>query len=105
MRCVIYIRVSGKRQVTGVSLEDQLRACREHAQRHSWTIVEVYIEPGRSAFSENLSKRVAFQQLLMDARRKLFDVVLVYKLDRFARKTLLQYQAAAELERHKVQIA
>ena len=40
---------------------------------------------------------MAFQQLLADARRKLFDVVLVYKLDRFARKVLIQYQAAAEL--------
>jgi len=106
MRCAIYIRVSGKRQLKGVSLEDQLRACREHAMRHGWSIVEpLYVEPGRSAFTENLSKRVAFQQLLADARRKLFDVVLVYKLDRFARKVLIQYQAAAELERCRVQIA
>src|SRR5262245_1037047 len=106
MRCAIYIRVSGKRQLKGVSLEDQLRACREHAMRNGWSIVEpLYVEPGRSAFTENLSKRVAFQQLLADARRKLFDVVLVYKLDRFARKVLIQYQAAAELERCRVQIA
>lgn len=42
---------------------------------------------------------------MADARRKLFDVVLVYKLDRFARKVLIQYQAAAELERCPVQIA
>jgi len=106
MRCAIYIRVSGKRQIKGVSLEDQLRACREYALRQGWSIIEpLYVEPGRSAFTENLSKRVAFQQLLADARRKLFDIVLVYKLDRFARKVLIQYQAAAELERCRVQIA
>src|SRR5258706_1425463 len=106
MRCAIYIRVSGRQQLKGVSLEDQLRACREHARRQSWTVVEpCYVEPGRSAFTENLSKRVAFQQLLADARRKLFDMVLVYKLDRFARKVLVQYQAAAELERCRVRIA
>ena len=106
MRCAIYIRVSGKQQVKGVSLDDQLRACREYALRQGWTIIEpLYVEPGRSAFTENLSKRVAFQHLLADARRKLFDVVLVYKLDRFARKVLIQYQAAAELERYRVQIA
>ncbi|HEU5103982.1 MAG TPA: recombinase family protein [Roseiflexaceae bacterium] len=93
MRCAIYIRVSGKQQVKDVSLEDQLRACREYALRQGWTIIEpLYVEPGRSAFTENLAKRVAFQQLLADARRKLFDVVLVYKLDRFARKVLIQYQ-------------
>jgi site-specific DNA recombinase len=106
MRCAIYIRVSGKQQVKGVSLDDQLRACREYALRQGWTIIEpLYVEPGRSAFTENLAKRVAFQQLLVDARRKLFDMVLVYKLDRFARKVLIQYQAAAELERCRVQIA
>src|SRR6266498_4341193 len=106
MRCAVYIRVSGKRQIKGVSLEDQLRACREYALRQDWSIIEpLYVEPGRSAFTENLSKRIAFQQMLLDAKQKRFDVVLVYKLDRFARKTLVQYQAAAELERHNVQIA
>jgi site-specific DNA recombinase len=105
MRCAIYIRVSGKRQIKGVSLDDQLRACREYAARLGWVIIEVYVELGRSAFTEKLEKRVAFQQMLEDAKKKRFDVVLVYKLDRFARKTLVQYQAAAELERYKVQIA
>jgi site-specific DNA recombinase len=106
MRCAIYIRVSGKQEVKGVSLDDQLRACREYALRQGWTIIEpLYVEPGRSAFTENLAKRVAFQHLLADVRRKLFDLVLVYKLDRFARKVLIQYQAAAELERCRVQIA
>jgi len=106
MRCAIYIRVSGKQQVKGVSLDDQLCACREYALRQGWTLIEpLYVELGRSAFTENLAKRVVFQQLLADAQRKLFDVVLVYKLDRFARKVLIQYQAAAELERCRVQIA
>ena len=105
MRCAVYIRVSGRQQVKGVSLDDQLRACRDYAGRQGWQILEVYIEPGRSAYSEKLEKRIAFQQMLLDAKQKRFDVVLVYKLDRFARKTLVQYQAAAELERHHVQIA
>jgi site-specific DNA recombinase len=106
MRCAMYIRVSSRQQVKGISLDDQVRACRAHAERMGWSVVEpLYIEPGRSAYTERLDKRVAFQQMLSDAKRKLFDVVLVYKLDRFARKTLVQYQAAAELERYKVQIA
>lgn len=67
--------------------------------------MRLYVEPGRSAYTERLEKRVAFQQMLEDARKKHFDAVLVYKLDRFARKTLVQYQAAAELERYRVQIA
>ena len=31
MRCAVYIRVSGRQQVKGVSLDDQLRACRDYA--------------------------------------------------------------------------
>jgi site-specific DNA recombinase len=106
LRCAIYIRVSGRQQVKGVSLEDQEHACRAFAARNGWTVVEpLYVEPGRSAFTERLDTRVAFQQLLADAQQRRFDVVLVYKLNRFARNVPAQYAAAAELERYGVQIA
>src|SRR5690349_7474878 len=104
-RVALYIRVSDRRQVKGVSLEEQERACRTYAERMGWIVVAVYVEPGRSAYSEKLERRLAFQQLLAAARRKEYDTCLVYKLDRFVRKTLIQYQAAAELERCGVQIA
>lgn len=65
----------------------------------------LYIEPGRSAFDEGFDTRIAFQQLLADAQHRRFDVVLVYKLNRFARNVPAQYAAAAELERYGVQIA
>ena len=55
MRCAVYIRVSGKQQVKGVSLDDQLRACREYALRQGWSIIEpLYVEPGRSAFVDQV---------------------------------------------------
>jgi DNA invertase Pin-like site-specific DNA recombinase len=62
IRCAIYIRVSSRHQIKGVSLEDQEHACRAHAARAGWTVVEpLYIEPGQSAFSERLDTRVAFR--------------------------------------------
>jgi len=106
LRCAIYIRVSGRQQVKGVSLEDQEHACRAYAARAGWEVVEpLYIEPGRSAFTERLDTRIAFQKLLLDAQHHRFDVALVYKLNRFARNVPAQYAAAAELERCGVQIA
>jgi site-specific DNA recombinase len=106
LRCAIYIRVSSRHQIKGVSLEDQAQACRAHAARAGWTVVEpLYIEPGQSAFTERLDTRVAFQKLLLDAQQRRFDVVLVYKLNRFARNVPAQYAAAAELERYGVKIA
>src|SRR4051812_14840877 len=105
LRVAIYLRVSSPKQVDGVSLEDQEVRCREYAQNQGWMVVAVYSEAGRSAFTENMVKRIAFQQMLDDAARRKFDIVLVYKLNRFARKVVVQYQAAAELEKHKIQIA
>jgi site-specific DNA recombinase len=105
IRCVLYLRVSSRKQLDGVSLEDQEHLGRSYAERIGWQVTHVYVEPGRSAFTEDLAKRVAFQELLADARRHKFDVVLVYKLNRFARNVPAQYAAAAELERYGVQIA
>ena len=104
MRVALYLRVSSPRQADGVSLADQEAVCRAYAERLGWRVVEVYTEAGRSAFTERMEKRVAFQQLLADARARKFDYALVYKLNRFARKALIQFQAGAELERYKVEI-
>ena len=104
MRVALYLRVSSPRQKDGVSLDDQETICRAHAQQQGWQVVAVYIEGGRSAFTERMEKRIAFQQMLTDARARAFDIALVYKMNRFARKVLIQYQAAAELERHKVEV-
>jgi len=43
MRCALYIRVSGRQQVKGVSLDDQLRACRDYAGRQGWQIIELCV--------------------------------------------------------------
>jgi site-specific DNA recombinase len=96
MRAVIYIRVSDKSQVDGYSLEDQERAYKEYAYARGWTVTRVYADEGRSAYRD--VRRPQFEALLDAARRKQFDVVIIYKFDRFARKTLPQLQMAAELE-------
>lgn len=104
MRVAIYNRVSSKKQEDGVSLTDQEYLCRKYAEQQGWTVVHVYTEAGRSAFTEKLDKRIAFSEMLQDASQRKFDVVLIYKINRFARKVLVQYQAAAELERYRIRI-
>lgn len=104
MRVALYLRVSSAHQKDGVSLGDQETICRAHAERQGWHVVAVYTEAGRSAFTERMEKRPAFQQMLADAKQRQFDIALVYKMNRFARKVLIQYQAAAELERCKVEV-
>lgn len=105
MLVAIYCRASRiHRHRDGVTLEQQEADCRAHAHAQGWTVVEFYTDASKTAYRDDLSKRDAFQRMLADARRKKFEAVLVYKLDRFARKPLIAYQAAADLERCGVMV-
>lgn len=102
MRVAIYIRVSTKMQVERYSLEGQERACRAHAAMRGWTVIGVYVDEAKSGRRDD---RPELQRLKEDARRRRLDVVLVFKLNRFARNVPEQYKAAAELEALGVEIA
>jgi hypothetical protein len=73
---VIYGRISSEDQMQGFSLQAQLRACREWAEKNAFKIVREYVEEGHSAF-RNLDKREAFRELLSDAASKEhpFDII------------------------------
>ncbi len=78
---VIYARYSSHNQ-TEQSIEGQLRVCHEYAQREGFTIVGEYID---RAISGKTDDRPDFQRMISDSRKRAFQYVLVYKLDRFAR--------------------
>lgn len=80
-KAVIYARYSSERQ-TEQSIEGQVRVCTEYAEREGITIVNSYID---RAVSGKTDRRPAFQKMIEDSARQEFDMVLVYKLDRFAR--------------------
>jgi len=78
---VIYARFSSHAQ-NEQSIEGQLRVCHEYAEREGYTVVGEYIDralTGRSA------DRPDFQRMIADAKKRAFEFVIVYKLDRFAR--------------------
>lgn len=60
----------------------QTREMSEFAGRRGWQLVESYIDEG---FSGSKSSRPALDRLMADAHRRKFDVVIVWKFDRFAR--------------------
>jgi DNA invertase Pin-like site-specific DNA recombinase len=78
---VIYARYSSDKQ-TEQSIEGQLRECNEYADRHDIKIVDTYIDRAMTGTNDN---RAAFQQMMKDSNKKAWDLVLVYKLDRFSR--------------------
>lgn len=81
LKAVIYARYSSDNQ-REESIEGQIRDCQEYAKYNNITIVGSYIDRAMSAKTDN---RPHFQQMIKDSAKRLFDVVIVWKLDRFAR--------------------
>lgn len=60
----------------------QLRECKEFAEKNDITIIGEYIDRALSAKTDN---RPNFQKMIKDSYRKVFDTIIVWKVDRFAR--------------------
>src|SRR3546814_10522095 len=71
-RVALYARYSSDNQ-REASVEDQLRLCRQHAEREGWTVVESYHDRAISGAS---LIRPGIQVLMQDAQRGGFDIVL-----------------------------
>lgn len=82
LRCAIYARVStlNHGQDTGL----QTRELREYCERRGWQLAGEYVDQGISGTKE---KRPELDRLMADAHRRRFDVVAVWRFDRFARST------------------
>ena len=81
MNAVIYARYSSDRQ-REESIEGQLRECTEYAKKNNLTLLGTYVD---RALSARTADRPDFQRMIADSAKGLFDVVLVWKLDRFSR--------------------
>src|SRR5712692_4289360 len=77
MKAAIYARVSTIDQEP----ENQLQELRRYVEARGWTAVE-YVDRGVSGAKD---RRPALDQLLADARRRRFDVVVCWRLDRLGR--------------------
>jgi DNA invertase Pin-like site-specific DNA recombinase len=95
-RAAVYVRVSTDDQVDGYSLDAQVRAGEAYCAQHGWEPV-LYREEGRSARTDDETKRPVFRQLLADAEAGIIQVVIVHKLDRFARNRRVAFDAFERL--------
>src|ERR671913_510047 len=77
MRAAIYARVSTVDQEP----ENQLQELRRYVEARGWTAVE-FVDRGVSGSKD---RRPGLDQLLADARRRKFDVVVCWRLDRLGR--------------------
>ena len=100
MTAVIYARYSSDSQ-REASIEGPLRDGRDYAEKNGITVVGTYIDRAYSAKTDN---RPEFQQMIKDSDKKLFDIVLVWKLDRFARNRYDSARYKTQLKKNGVNL-
>lgn len=92
---VVYARVSTARQEEEKTIDTQLLAIREFAEKYQYTIVQEYTDEG---WSGDILARPSLDRLRADAKKKLWDGVLSYDPDRLARRGSYQALVMDELE-------
>ena len=82
-RAAIYVRVSTDKQ----TVENQVRELRQIAERRGWEVVAQYSDAGISG-SRGRDDRPGLDQMLKDAQRRRFDVVMAWAIDRLGRSLI-----------------
>ena len=97
MRAALYIRVSTQEQAQeGFSINAQRLSLVSYCESMEYQISEIYVDDGYSAKDMN---RPQLQKLLSDADERLFDTVIVHKLDRFSRNVSNMYELVERLRK------
>lgn len=97
---VIYARYSSSSQ-TEQSIEGQLHKCHDFAQHNGYTVINEYIDRGKTGTNAN---RPAFQNMVNDSEKGLFSAIIVYMVDRFARSKEDSVLYKALLRRNGVKV-
>jgi site-specific DNA recombinase len=83
-RCVLYARLSVTKEES-VSIARQLQSCRRYAEARGWEVVGEFIDDGVSATANRPEDRNGWAALLAESD---FDAVIIWKVDRLARRVL-----------------
>jgi DNA invertase Pin-like site-specific DNA recombinase len=92
-RVAIYARVSTTNHGQDAGL--QTGEMRQFAEARGWKLADEYVDSGVSGAKDS---RPELNRLMADAKRRRFDIVLVWKLDRFGRSLRHLVNALAEFE-------
>uniref|UniRef100_UPI003D8B7413 recombinase family protein n=1 Tax=Gordonia sp. B7-2 TaxID=3420932 RepID=UPI003D8B7413 len=82
--CVLYARLSVTKEES-VSIARQLQSCRRYAEARGWKVVGEFIDDGVSATANKPEARKGWAALLAATD---FDAVIIWKVDRLARRVL-----------------
>jgi site-specific DNA recombinase len=82
IRAAIYARVSSPNQKTNYSINEQIACCRKYIDQRGWTTHYLFFDEAEGG---GTIERPKFQSMLERAKSGCFDVIVVWKLDRFCR--------------------
>lgn len=97
----IYARYSSDRQ-RDESIEDQVRVCRAEAERNGDTVAAVYAD--HAIFGTDAEHRTEFQRMVAESAEASWEVLYVYKVDRFARNRYDSAVYKARLRKNGVRV-
>ncbi len=83
------------------SIDAQLRAIREYANKNNISIIAEYTDEAQSATTDN---RDSFQDMITASNTKNFDYVIVHKFDRFARDKYDHYYYEHKLNTKNIKL-
>ena len=92
-RAALYVRVSTDQQ----TVEHQVAALRQVAEHRGWAVVEIYRDAGISG-AKGRAQRPGLDAMLTDAKRRKFDVVMAWAIDRLGRSLIDLLGTIASLE-------
>ena len=99
MKIAIYARVSTEKQEKQETIQSQLADLRDYAKKNNLTIIDEYIDEG---YSGELLDRPALDKLRDDAKKQIFEAILVHSPDRFSRKYIYLGLMQEELKKSGV---
>lgn len=100
LRAALYARFSTNMQ-REESITAQMRAMHNYCKTKGWKVVAEYADKGISGTTD---RRPEFQKMISDSNKRKFDIVLVHKLDRFARNRYDSVIYKSKLQRNGVKL-
>ncbi len=95
-KVAIYVRVSTEEQAKeGLSIDAQIDRCKSFCKARDWKVFKIYKDAG---YSGGTMKRPALELMLRDSNEQKFNIILVYKLDRFSRNLKNSIMALDDLK-------
>lgn len=85
-KAACYCRVSTDKEEQLQSLEMQKQSFREYCDKNNLELYNIYPDEGISG--KSFKKRKAFNRMMADAQKGLFDIILVKDFSRFSRNTV-----------------